>query len=82
MLYEPLLITAPGRRSARGSTPLRAVDNVSFSVAHATTNALVGESGSGKTTLARMLLGFQKPDAGTILMEGVDLSTLRGESLR
>ena len=66
----------------KGSAPLRAVDNVSFSVARATTHALVGESGSGKTTLARMLLGFQKPDAGTILVEGVDVSAMRGESLR
>jgi peptide/nickel transport system ATP-binding protein len=66
----------------KGRAPLRAVDNVSFSVPRATTHALVGESGSGKTTLARMLMGFQKPDAGTILVEGVDVSALRGESLR
>ncbi|CAN7325925.1 ABC transporter ATP-binding protein [Caballeronia sp. LjRoot34] len=66
----------------KGTAPLRAVDQVSFSVPCGTTHALVGESGSGKTTLARMLMGFQKPDAGTILVEGMDVSALRGESLR
>jgi peptide/nickel transport system ATP-binding protein len=43
---------------------------------------LVGESGSGKTTLARCLLGFQRPDAGQIIIDGVDFTRLKGEALR
>ena len=60
----------------------RAVDDVSFRVRRGTTHAIVGESGSGKTTTARCVVGFQKPTAGRILIDGTDLTTLRGEALR
>ena len=60
----------------------QALNNVSFSVARGTTHALVGESGSGKTTLARILLGFQQADSGSIVLDGIDISALRGEALR
>jgi peptide/nickel transport system ATP-binding protein len=62
--------------------PFRAVDGVSFQVRRGTTHALVGESGSGKTTTIRDVVGFARPTAGRILVEGVDLTTLRGEALR
>lgn len=64
------------------SKTFRAVDGVSFKVRRGTTHAVVGESGSGKTTTARCIVGFQKPTAGRILVEGVDLTTLKGEPLR
>ena len=60
----------------------RAVDHVSFSIPRGTTHSLVGESGSGKTTLARILLGFQKPDSGRVLIDGEDITRLKGEPLR
>lgn len=44
--------------------------------------ALVGESGSGKTTLARLLLGLARPEAGRILINGVDLAELNGTAWR
>lgn len=65
----------------RGKT-FRAVDDVSFRVRRGTTHAIVGESGSGKTTTIRDVVGFSKPTRGRILIEGVDLATLRGEALR
>jgi peptide/nickel transport system ATP-binding protein len=66
-----------GRRDA-----FRAVDDVSFTVQRGTTHAIVGESGSGKTTTARSIVGFQRPTSGRILVDGVDVTTLRGENLR
>lgn len=60
----------------------QALNNVSFSVARGTTHALVGESGSGKTTLARILLGFQQADSGRVVLDGINVSSLRGEALR
>lgn len=62
--------------------PFCAVDGVSFSVPRGTTHALVGESGSGKTTSIRALLGFQKLTAGQIIVNGIDIGTLTGETLR
>ena len=61
---------------------LRAVDGLSFAVRRGTTHALVGESGSGKTTTIRAVMGFQRPSAGRVLIDGVDLSSLKGEALR
>ncbi len=49
---------------------LRAVSEVSLRLEAGRTLGLVGESGSGKTTLARVLLGLQRPDAGTVTLDG------------
>jgi len=68
---------AVGRRDV-----FRAVDNVSFTVRRGTTHAIVGESGSGKTTTARSIVGFQKPTSGRVLVDGIEVTTLRGENLR
>ncbi|TWT10609.1 ABC transporter ATP-binding protein [Reyranella sp. CPCC 100927] len=60
----------------------RAVDDMSFRVLRGTTHAIVGESGSGKTTTARAVAGFLKPTSGRVVIEGIDMTTLRGEALR
>ncbi|GAA1355215.1 ABC transporter ATP-binding protein [Arthrobacter rhombi] len=58
------------------STEFRAVDDVSFSIKRGTTTAVVGESGSGKSTVARMVLGLEDASEGSILFDGVDLTSL------
>ncbi len=50
-----------------------AVNDVSFSVNAGEFFTLLGPSGCGKTTLLRMIAGFDLPDAGSILLDGVDL---------
>ncbi|UVF21688.1 ABC transporter ATP-binding protein [Microvirga terrae] len=65
-----------------GREVFRALAGVSFRVRRGTTHAIVGESGSGKTTTARSIVGFQKPSAGRILVDGIDVTSLRGENLR
>ncbi|WP_262296737.1 dipeptide ABC transporter ATP-binding protein [Microvirga sesbaniae] len=65
-----------------GREVFRALAGVSFTVRRGTTHAIVGESGSGKTTTARSIVGFQKPTAGRILVDGIDVTSLRGENLR
>ena len=51
-----------------------AVDDVDFSVPRGGSLAIVGESGSGKTTIARMIVGLERPTAGTIVVDGEDRS--------
>ena len=66
------------RRGALGwSTGLvRAVDAVSFTIESGTTLGLVGESGCGKTTTSKLILGLERPTAGTIRFEGRDVHAL------
>jgi ABC-2 type transport system ATP-binding protein len=52
---------------------LTAVDRLSFSVARGEIFGLVGPDGAGKTTVMRMLAGVMRPDAGTVVLDGVDV---------
>ena len=52
--------------------PLRALDNVSLSVAPGTLTALVGPDGAGKTTLLRLAAGLMTPTEGTLYVLGAD----------
>ncbi len=54
-----------------------AVDEVSLSIARGEIFALLGSSGCGKSTLLRMLAGFETPTAGSIRLEGADITGLR-----
>ncbi|HED9536908.1 TPA: ABC transporter ATP-binding protein, partial [Klebsiella pneumoniae] len=70
------------KRFSLGKQALQALDSVSFEVRRGSTHALVGESGSGKTTLARILLGFERADAGQVTIDGIDAGHLSREAQR
>jgi oligopeptide/dipeptide ABC transporter ATP-binding protein len=74
----------PVRRGMLGwSTGLvRAVDSISFRINAGTTLGLVGESGCGKTTTSKLVLGLERPTAGAIRFDGVDLLALGSEGVR
>jgi oligopeptide transport system ATP-binding protein len=52
------------------SKPLKAVDDISFSIRKGETLGLVGESGCGKTTVGRSILQLYKPTSGEIIFNG------------
>ena len=66
----------------RTTGTVRAVDQVSLRVDPGTTLGLVGESGSGKSTLARLVLRLIDPTSGTVVVDGKDITSLRGPTLR
>ncbi len=69
----------PGRRTSlfKAAPSIRAVDDVSLSLAPGQSVALVGRSGCGKSTLARMILALDKSTLGTIRFRG---ETITGKS--
>ena len=53
---------------------INAVDNCSFEVQPQTITALIGPNGSGKTTTFDLITGLQNPDAGRVILQGLDIT--------
>jgi len=85
----PLLQVRDLRRTYRargglfgGGLVTRAVDGVSFDVMPGETLGLVGESGSGKSTTGRLVMGLEQPDAGQVVFDGTELTSLSATAKR
>ncbi len=61
---------------------VHAVDGIDLAVRRGETLAVVGESGCGKSTLARLLVGLERPDRGSVRFDGIDLAGLGERALR
>jgi dipeptide transport system ATP-binding protein len=70
------------RGMLRGSAVVRALDSVSFALAAGRTLAVVGESGCGKSTLARQVTMIERPTAGALRIDGVDVGRADRPTLR
>lgn len=81
---EDLRVHFPVNRGVFRSTSawVKAVDGVSLRIDPGETVGLVGESGCGKTTLGRAVVRLLKPSGGQILLEGRDITQLKGSELR
>lgn len=65
----------------KGSTLVKALDNVSFSVEEGDFVAIVGSSGSGKSTLLHIIGGVDKPTGGKVIIGGVDVFKMKNDAL-
>ena len=61
---------------------LHVLNHLNLHVAAGETIALVGESGAGKSTVLNMVIGFNKPDSGRVLLDGVDMNTINLQTYR
>ncbi|MES4907269.1 MULTISPECIES: oligopeptide/dipeptide ABC transporter ATP-binding protein [unclassified Streptomyces] len=78
----PLLeVSGVTKSFGHGRRRLTALDGVDVRLERGETLGLVGESGCGKSTLARVVLGLERPDAGTVRFDGTDPFTLKGKEL-
>lgn len=85
MTVQPILevrnLVTQYRSVERGKT-IRAVDTVSLKLYPGEIVGLIGESGCGKSSLGRSIVGLVQPKSGQVILDGVDLSTLKGGALR
>jgi ATP-binding cassette, subfamily B, bacterial len=73
--FEEVWFTYPG-------SDRPALAGVSFTLGARETVALVGENGAGKTTIVKLLLGLYQPDAGRVMLDGVDVQAIGPSELR
>lgn len=75
---EDLVVTF----SAGSKKVIQAVSGISLDVIDGETVGLVGESGCGKSTTGRAIVQLPRPVSGKVMLDGEDLTTLKGEALR
>jgi peptide/nickel transport system ATP-binding protein len=80
-LVKEFPVTA-GAILQRKVAAVHAVSDVSFSVPAGTTFGLVGESGCGKTTIGKLIVALERPNSGSITINGEDVATLHRADLR
>ncbi len=72
--FKNISFTYPGRQ--------KTLDNISLSIKKNEITAIVGESGSGKSTILDLILSLQKPDEGSLQIDGNNLKDINIESYR
>ena len=85
---EPLLEIKNLRKTFKikkffgATTEVHALNGISLSIEKGESLGIVGESGCGKSTLANLLIRLEEPTAGSIILDGQDISHIREKELR
>src|SRR4051812_49453679 len=69
------------RRYGEGATAVEALRGVSLGIEAGKMTAIMGPSGSGKSTLMHLLAGLDTPTEGTIVVDGIEITTLSEKNL-
>jgi putative ABC transport system ATP-binding protein len=81
-MSRPLLtVRGVHRTFGSGPTAVHALRDIAFEVEPGTMVAVVGRSGSGKTTLLNVIGGLDRPDSGTVTVDGIDVTALNEDGL-
>ena len=75
-MTEVVKATGITKTFGSGDAGVRAIDNADLSIASRELVLIMGPSGSGKTTLLTILGGLLRPDAGSVVVDGVDITSL------
>src|SRR4051812_7154150 len=82
-LPGPLIVSAKDvtRVYGEGEAAVRALDGVTVDFPQGRFTAIMGPSGSGKSTLMHILAGLDRPTAGSVVLDGVEITTLEDRRL-
>lgn len=72
--FRNITVAFPPPRGVRNATPMVALDSVSLTVSAGESVGIIGDSGAGKTTLAKVVVGLARPTAGSLLIDGSDVT--------
>src|SRR3954465_12827226 len=80
---EPLLVSAADvvRVYGEGEAAVRALDGITVGFPAGRFTAIMGPSGSGKSTLMHILAGLDRPTSGSVVLDGVEITTLDDRKL-
>ena len=83
---DPMLvfegITKEFPAAKKGESVFMALNGVDYTVPRGTITGIIGRSGAGKSTLVRLVNGLERPTSGRVLIDGTDVTKLRGAELR
>lgn len=74
-------ITNLTKTYGKTDTLFTALQDISFDIADKSTVSIIGKSGSGKSTLMHIMSGLDRPSSGTVLIDGVDIFTMKAKAI-
>jgi putative ABC transport system ATP-binding protein len=77
----PVRVEGVTKRFRQGDSVVEALKDVSLTIEHGEFVAIMGASGSGKSTLLHVMAGLTRPEAGRVVIDGVDLAALSDAKL-